>query len=84
VNIEGRKAMNEFEKSQRLVKKVLRVQFIGGAVLITGIAVYHGVITGAWSRAVMIAGGGVVVLSMLVRLMRMKAEERLKKAMIAE
>jgi O-antigen/teichoic acid export membrane protein len=76
--------MDEFKKSQRLVKKVLRVQFIGGAVLIAGVAVYHGVVTGAWSGAVMFAGGGVVVLSVLVWLMRMKAEERLKKVMAEE
>ncbi len=76
--------MDEFEKSQRLVKQVLRVQFIGGAVLIAGVSIYHGVVTGGWSGAVMFAGGAMAVLSVLVWLMRMKAEERLKKAMTDE
>ncbi len=76
--------MDEFKKSQRLVKQVLHVQFIGGALLIAGVAAYHGVVTGGWLGAAVFAGGGMAVLSVLVWLMRMKAEERLKKAMIDE
>lgn len=76
--------MDEFKQSLGLVKKVLRVQFIGGTVLIAGVAAYHGVVTGGWPGAVMFAGGGMAILSVLVWLMRMKAEERLKKATIDE
>jgi hypothetical protein len=74
--------MNEFEKDQRLVRRIMRAQFIGGAVPVAGVAIYHGVVTGAWSGAVMFACGATAALSMLIWLIWMKAEERLKKAMV--
>lgn len=71
--------MNEFEKSMVMVKKVLRIQFVGGAALIAGFATYHGVVTGAWTGAVMFAGGGMVGLSALMWLMKLRTEAQLKK-----
>ncbi len=71
--------MNEFEKSMVMVKKVLRVQFVGGALLIAGFATYHGVVTGAWPGAVQFAGEGMVGLSALMWLMKLRTEALLKK-----
>jgi hypothetical protein len=48
--------MSELEKGLRLVKRVLRAEFLGGSILIVGVAIYHGVVTGAWSGAAVFAG----------------------------
>ncbi len=71
--------MNEFEKSMQIVKKVLRAQFISGAALVAGFASYQGVVTGAWAGTAMFAGGGMVVLSVIIWLMRLRTESLLRK-----
>ena len=74
--------MSEFENSMMMVRRILRVQFIGGAALIAAASVYYGIATGGWSGAVQFAGGAMVALSAAIWLMRLRTEALLKKVTI--